>query len=405
MRTGYRAPDRAHARRLPIGIGLVSLLVPAVSLVAAQETGEEATARVRVYMANLRADCGAEHEVVAGLPAGDEVAVLERLDGWSRVRHAASGVEGCVLASDLKPAAEPVPEVAAENTPVAPARTGLIWRVERGEASGYLLGSIHMARQDLYPLPDPVEAAYEEATVVAFEADPVELESPELQERVASRSLLPEGTRLQDILPAPTYEELVHRAEEIGMPAYVFDRLEPWAAAMMLTVSELRMGGLHPDWGIDNHLFQRAWRDRKQTAYLEDAAFSLSLITDLTTEQAVSFLQHGLEQSETMLEMVDELLTAWPVGEIDPFEELVLVSFEDHPDIHERFLTARNRAWIEPIEALLASNSPTLVVVGAGHLVGKESVVELLRQRGYCVERVTPESVAEPALTAAVLCN
>lgn len=405
MRTGYRVPGRFRPRRLLIGIGLVSLLVPAVSPVAAREPGEEVTARVRVYEANLRADCGAGHEVVAGLAAGDEVAVLERLDGWSRVRHAASGVEGCVLASDLKPAAEPVPEVAAENAPVAPDRTGLIWRVERGEATGYLLGSIHMARQDLYPLPDPVEAAYDEAAVVAFEADLAELDSPALQERVTSRSLLPEGTRLQDVVPAQTYEELIRRAEEIGMPASVFDRLRPWAAAMMLTVSELRMGGLHPDWGIDNHFFQRARRDRKQTAYLEAPAFQINLITDLTPEQAVSFLQQGLEQSETMLEMVDELLTAWPVGSVDPFAELVRVSSENHPDMHEHLLAARNRAWVEPIEALLARSSPILVVVGTGHLVGEGSVVELLRQRGYCVERVTPESVAEPALTAAALCN
>lgn len=405
MRTGYREPGGFRSHRLLIGVGLVSLLVPAVSSVAAREPGEEVTARVRVYEANLRAGCGAEHEVVAGLAAGDEVAVLERLDGWSRVRHAASGVEGCVLASDLKPAAEPVPEAAAERAPAAPDRTGLIWRVERDEARGYLLGSIHMARQDLYPLPDPVETAYDEAAVVVFEADLVELESPELQQNVAARSLLPEGTSLQDVLPAQTYEELVRRADEIGMPAYVFDRLQPWAAAMMLTVNELRMGGLHPDWGIDNHFFQRAQRDRKSTAYLEDAAFQIDLITDLTAEQAVSFLQQGLEQSETMLEMVDELLTAWPVGGVGPFEELVRDSFENHPDMHERFLAARNRAWVEPLEALLARSSPVLVVVGAGHLVGEGSVVELLRRRGYCVERVTPESVAEPALTAAALCN
>jgi uncharacterized protein YbaP (TraB family) len=50
----------------------------------------------------------------------------------------------------------------------------------------------------------------------------------------------------------------------------------------------------------------------------------------------------------------------------------------------------RNRRWLPQIEALLAGDEDTLVIVGALHLVGDIGLVELLRARGYSVERVDP---------------
>jgi uncharacterized protein YbaP (TraB family) len=45
----------------------------------------------------------------------------------------------------------------------------------------------------------------------------------------------------------------------------------------------------------------------------------------------------------------------------------------------------RNRAWVEQLGKLLDDRDDYLVVVGALHLVGRHSVVELLRRRGYTV--------------------
>src|SRR5438094_858813 len=52
-------------------------------------------------------------------------------------------------------------------------------------------------------------------------------------------------------------------------------------------------------------------------------------------------------------------------------------------------LYARNASWIEPIEKLHAAGGG-FIAVGAMHLVGKRSVLDLLRQRGYKVTRLTP---------------
>ena len=44
-----------------------------------------------------------------------------------------------------------------------------------------------------------------------------------------------------------------------------------------------------------------------------------------------------------------------------------------------------NRNWLPKIEEFLRGDKNTIVIVGAGHLVGKDGVVELLRKKGLKV--------------------
>jgi uncharacterized protein YbaP (TraB family) len=63
-------------------------------------------------------------------------------------------------------------------------------------------------------------------------------------------------------------------------------------------------------------------------------------------------------------------------------------SMDDAPALYARMLTDRNAAWVPQIEQMLRGADDVLVVVGAAHLVGENSVVEMLRQRGYAVEQL-----------------
>jgi uncharacterized protein YbaP (TraB family) len=62
-------------------------------------------------------------------------------------------------------------------------------------------------------------------------------------------------------------------------------------------------------------------------------------------------------------------------------------SFNDHPAIRDRLLIQRNKNWTSQIEALMKENKNVLVIVGAGHLVGPDSVVDLLKKKGLSVKQ------------------
>jgi len=46
-----------------------------------------------------------------------------------------------------------------------------MWRVQRGGATVYLLGSVHAMKEDAYPLPSAMETAFDSVEKLVFEID------------------------------------------------------------------------------------------------------------------------------------------------------------------------------------------------------------------------------------------
>jgi uncharacterized protein len=57
------------------------------------------------------------------------------------------------------------------------------------------------------------------------------------------------------------------------------------------------------------------------------------------------------------------------------------------PDLRDRLLIDRNKRWVPKIEALADGPDTAMVIVGAGHLVGPDSVVDLLQKDGRIVRQ------------------
>jgi hypothetical protein len=86
--------------------------------------------------------------------------------------------------------------------------------------------------------------------------------------------------------------------------------------------------------------------------------------------------------------MFADIVSSWQNGDATQLGSILHISFKDHPDIYNRFLAQRNKAWVGTIEDLIAYGDSALVIVGAGHLVGPENLLQLLRARGYTIEQI-----------------
>ena len=83
----------------------------------------------------------------------------------------------------------------------------------------------------------------------------------------------------------------------------------------------------------------------------------------------------------------DALVVAWRIGDIKGLDKIITEYTKDYPAMQKRFFTNRNQKWLAKIEKLLQGDKDVLVVVGAGHLVGKDSVVDLLTRKGFKAEQ------------------
>ena len=83
-----------------------------------------------------------------------------------------------------------------------------------------------------------------------------------------------------------------------------------------------------------------------------------------------------------------DFIKAWKNGDPAQLEKLLDEATEQAPGLYKRLISDRNASWIPKIEQLLKENRNAIVVVGTGHLVGKDNVVQLLEKKGYKVTQL-----------------
>ena len=259
-----------------------------------------------------------------------------------------------------------------------------LFLLEDADSRVYLLGSVHLLPDGALPLPPAVEAAYADAEVVAFEAD---LDSLGALAMAVMQAATDEET-IADVLDDDQRARVAAYAAALGLPAAAFDPFEPWMASVTLSMVALQRAGFSGE-GVDAHLNARAGADAKERVAFEGALSQVALLDDLPTADQILLLESGLAGGpDSTAATMREMVALWSAGEDEALAALMTRSMEGSETLHDAMLTRRNAAWVPQIEALLArEGTDALVVVGAGHLVGAGSVVELLQAAGHTVTR------------------
>ena len=266
-------------------------------------------------------------------------------------------------------------------------KKNLLWSVEKGKSTIYLLGSIHLLPRELKALNKAIEAAYSDSKIIVFETNIDSLSDPAFEAKVTNLGLLPPGQTLEQQVSKQTYSLLQQKVSELGLQVEIFNQFKPWLCALTLTSMELQRLGFNPNYGIDMHFFDRAKQDGKEMRFLESTDEQLGLFTEMSKQEEDSFLAKVLEELDTMRVKVIEMINAWKSGDSDKLASMVKVEFEGYPEVYTKMLVERNQKWVKHIENLSGQDGNSLVVVGAAHLVGDDSILKLLKKKGFEVEQ------------------
>lgn len=265
----------------------------------------------------------------------------------------------------------------------------LLWVAKKGETEVHLLGSFHMLKEGDYPMDPSIEQAYAGAEALVFEIAPAEMKSPDLSRGLMQAARFEDGGSLRAVLPADTRKKLEAFMGEAAVLGS--DGMKPWFITLNLAVSMIVQAGFNPALGMDMHFMQRAEADAKPTRGLETVADQIAALSGAPMNEQILGLEESLRPREEMMQRFDELHGFWRAGDADAIERLMVEELVEKTPVSAKLLNEdRNRRWLPQVEALLAGDEDTLVIVGALHLVGDIGLVELLRARGYSVERVDP---------------
>lgn len=264
----------------------------------------------------------------------------------------------------------------------------LLWKVTGDVGTAYLFGSVHALRKSDLPLDDKVIAAYKKADLLLMELDMDSLNPIAIQKTTMSLGTFKNGKTLKEALTPALYQRVEKATENLAVPLSALNRLEPWLVALFLQQTKLAKLGFNATQGVETVFTGMAVTDIKPIEGLETLKYQLNLFDDMPMEAQQEFLSESLNDIDKMKEQLDAMVAAWSEGDAAALTKLSRESFADSPLLYQRIVATRNKAWAEKLAARLdEKEGTTLMVVGALHLVGEDSVISLLEKRGLEVTR------------------
>lgn len=271
----------------------------------------------------------------------------------------------------------------------APADSGSppLWQLKGRNNSVYLLGSVHVLRDDTQPLAPSITRAYQDADIVYMEVDLDDLDPMEVQQFTLSNGVLPPDQSLASLLGEARYSKAKSEAEKLGLDLDLLAQLEPWVVALSAVQAQVLRLGLDPDAGIERRLARDAARDQKEIRGLETVGDQLGIFDRLPLDRQQDFLLMSLEEAIELPTTIDDMIAAWSHGDVERLAAMMSEEFKEFPELYQPLVVDRNRNWTRQIVELLDDDADYLVVVGALHLAGADSVIEMLREQGHRAKR------------------
>ncbi|MBE7217440.1 MAG: TraB/GumN family protein [Caulobacteraceae bacterium] len=263
-----------------------------------------------------------------------------------------------------------------------------LWRVKGTDGREVVLfGSVHLLDADARWFGPDLAAALKGAQRVWFEI-PFDAASQQAAQGAAlAKGRLPQGESLSALLSPEGRTRLAAVEAELKLPAVSIDRLQPWLADALISVSYFLKAGARADLGVEQAI-DHAAPPTAQRGALETVDDQIAALAAGSRADQVASLEQTLKDVHDDPDAFARLEGAWERGDTQGLvrEELEPLR-RDSPSVYARLITDRNRRWLGELEQLLRTGPPgrTLVVVGAGHLVGAGGVPALLRRDGFAV--------------------
>jgi hypothetical protein len=276
---------------------------------------------------------------------------------------------------------------AAAAAPAAKAARPAMWKVADADTILYLFGTIHLLPKGQSwrtPAMDSALAGADELVLEVANIDDMMASAQAMAKLGMSPGLKPIAERV----PEDKRAALRAMIAESGYPEAVFDRLETWAAALPLLGVTFKRLGLDPSLGVETQIGRPFRASGKRVTGLETVEQQLGYFDTLSEEAQRALLLSVVEDSSETRTQFKEMLDAWASGDLKGIAR----TFDDEarmsPELKAALMSRRNSAWADWLERRMEKPGTAFVAVGAGHLVGEDSVQSMLKKKGIKAKRV-----------------
>jgi uncharacterized protein YbaP (TraB family) len=263
-----------------------------------------------------------------------------------------------------------------------------LWAVADADTTIYLFGTIHLLPENMQWRTSKIDQAVGTSQQLVVETIVDDKNPMKLMQALTSLAFSPGLPPLADRVPPQKRAALADAVRKSGLPPQALDRMETWAAAFILLGNQFRDMGLKGNEGVEMVLRNSFTGQGKPIGELESNLQQLSFFDRLPESAQRQLLEGAIDQSSETRNQFNAMLNAWVHGDVKAIARSFNHDLAASPELQQALLTTRNANWKAWIEQRMSQPGAIMVAVGAGHLAGKGSVIDLLQRDGYRVKRL-----------------
>lgn len=263
----------------------------------------------------------------------------------------------------------------------------LLWEVTGNGLSSpsYVYGTIHIICKEDFQFSATLKDKFSQAKYIYLELD---MDDPSMMMKMATMSIM-KGHSMKDLMSPSDYTFLsAYVKDSLGMPMMLFNKMKPITLMSLLYTKALPCSASESYEQTMVNMAKQQKKDLRGLEKIEDQMGVFDKIPDSVEAQMIlDMIRKMPEQRSQFADMVKSYKN----------EDLRSLSaaMSESPEwkgFEDIMLSNRNKNWI-PVMQTAMKEGTILFAVGAGHLPGKEGVINLLRQAGYTVTPVKQQGL------------
>lgn len=262
------------------------------------------------------------------------------------------------------------------------------WQVEGDKGTLIVFGTMHRLPDGANWLSEDLENALKNSRLLVLETESSQASDDYLGYVIRQPGVAKSRKRLSKRLNQDDYQTFLSRVTAFDYSEEEVAYYRPWYAALLLARLGGEEAGLERGLGVEATLISISEELGLDIIGLESPAQQFRVFSTLPKRVELKWLEKILRRSEENGSRSKSLYSFWIDGDLVAIENQVLGSLKETPGLYEPFVKRRNETWADQMEFLLDEGGQVFIAVGAAHMVGEDSVLKMLRARGFNVTRI-----------------
>jgi uncharacterized protein len=257
----------------------------------------------------------------------------------------------------------------------------LLWEISGNglKKPSFLYGTFHLLCKNDIHFSDQLQKAMKSVDEVYME---LKLDDPSIMLSGMLYMNMKNGETLESLYTPEEYKRLENYfSDTLKMPMLLLQKAKPYFLVALLYP---RMMNCPSPSGVEEELMKVVKTDKKEIKGLETMQFQASVFDSIPYKWQAKELLKNIDSFSVYKAEFETMLDFYKNQQMDSLKTMVGKSEFGSDKYDDLLLKNRNKNWVKQLKQIM-ENKSVFVAVGAGHLVGNDGLISLLKKAGYNV--------------------